>query len=411
MFGSPAARPRAYRLHQQVLGLGFAQTIAWGSSTYLPAALAQAMASDLQLAASTVFAFFSLALGMMALLGPAIGRRIDRHGGRLLLAAASLVLSMALSVLAFAHSPLVLLAGWLLLGVGMAAGLYDAVFAALVREHGPAARRAITGVTLLGGFASTLAWPLSSWLVEHADWRQACLCWAALNLLVALPLNLRYLQAAKGADQPPAVAGSTGKASAVNRRRQVILLALFSAATAFVASAMAAHLPRLLVAGGLAPAAAIAAAALFGPAQVLARIAEYLCQLRWHNDALRSARLACALHPLGASCLLLLGSTALPASLFVILHGAGNGLVSIARGVLPLHLFGAAGYGELQGRLAIAQRLMQSIAPYCLALVLEAGGHRAALLLSLTVALLAWAALLALRPEQAGSAPGEPLAE
>lgn len=381
-----------------MLALGVAQTLAWASSTYLPAVLAGPMAAELGLTPAWVFGAFSGALGLMALCGPAVGRDIDRHGGRRMLCLSNLVLAAGLIVLGLAGSAAMLAVGWALLGVGMAAGLYDAAFAALVREHGLAARGRITGITLLGGFASTLGWPLSSWLAAHWDWRVACFAWAALHLCVALPLNWRFVATVFAPFSPSTVQATDAlPAGSAGRRRQVLLVAVFGAATAFVTSAMAAHLPGLLRAVGYSAATAVAAAALLGPAQVVARLAEFTTARRFRVGALSVARFATALHPLAGT--ILLATAGLPgmAVLFSLLHGAGNGLITIAKGTLPLALFGPQGYGALQGRLAVAQRILQAAAPFCFALVLEAGGASAGLGLTVAVSLLALGALWLLR--------------
>ena len=159
----------------QVLALGIAQTVAWASSTYLAAVLAKPLAAELEINSSLVFAAFSCSLLLMALLGPLVGRYIDRHGGQRVLCLSSLILAAGLVGLGMAGGVVGLFAAWALIGIGMALGLYDAAFAALVREHGVAARAPITGITLLGGFASTIGWPLTAWLVAHWDWRTACL--------------------------------------------------------------------------------------------------------------------------------------------------------------------------------------------------------------------------------------------
>ncbi|MGB0126076.1 MAG: MFS transporter [Rhodocyclaceae bacterium] len=383
----------------QALAIGTAQIIAWGSSTYLPASIAAPMAAGLGLETSAIFAAYSGALGLMAVLGPAIGRLIDGHRGRAVLCASNLILAAGLVLLAVAPTAWAMVAGWTVIGVGMACGLYDAAFATLVREQGTAARPSITGVTLLGGFASTLAWPVTAWLVSAWNWPTACLAWAAAHLCLALPLNYFAIQPA-AAKTPPS-GGEAHRPAARGahpaKRRNFLLLAVFGAATAFVASAMSAHLPLLLGALGLAPAAAIAAAALFGPAQVMARLAEFLAATRLRTGALATARWATFLFPAGAGTLLAVGGSPLAASLFVLLHGAGNGLITIAKGVLPLALFGPQGYGVLQGRLAVVQRGMQAIAPLSFALVLERGGAATALAMTLAVASLAWVALMLIR--------------
>jgi predicted MFS family arabinose efflux permease len=182
----PMATPPRGRV---VATLGAAQILAWGSSHYLPAVLAAPMARSLGLDEPTAFAAFSVALGVTALTGPWAGRAIDRLGGRPVLMAASLVFALGLTVLGLAAHAWMLFAGWMLMGIGMGSGLYEAAFATLVRLYGAQARNAITGVTLFGGFASTVGWPLSAWLEAHWGWREACFTWAALHLLLGLPLN------------------------------------------------------------------------------------------------------------------------------------------------------------------------------------------------------------------------------
>lgn len=384
----------------QVIALGFAQMVAWASSTYLPAVLAVPMAADFGVASSWVFAAYSCALGIMASLGPAVGRVIDRQGGRRVMCAANLVLAAGLLVLGLSGQIGTMFLGWALIGIGMALGLYDAAFAALVREHGLQARGPITGITLLGGFASTLGWPVTALLVAQWDWRIACIAWAAANLLIALPLNRFFIAARDELDAPGMLeaGGAEARPNDPSRHgRNFILLAVFGAATAFVTSAMAAHLPLLLMLAGVGTTAAIAAAALLGPAQVVARLGEFLLMRKFHLNPLSTARFATALHPLAG--LAFLGLTGLPgmAMFFAVLHGAGNGLITIAKGTLTLAIFGAQGYGVLQGKLAIAQRVMQALAPFLFALVIGWGGASAGLWLTVASSLIALLALAAIR--------------
>jgi len=392
---------------KQVLALGFTQTIAWASSTYLPAILAQPIARDLGLSASSIFGAFSVALIVMALAGPPVGRWIDRRGGRGMLAWSNVVLASGLVVLGFASNTVTLFIAWCVLGVGMAMGLYDAAFAALVRLHGGAARGPITGITLIAGFASTVGWPLTAVIAEYFGWRTSAFAWAAMHLLIALPINLRCIPAPADAGRedksaPDASRGSApaGGATAPKpyRSRAFLLLALFAAMTAFVTSAMAAHLPGLLMAMGTTSVAALAAAALMGPAQVAARLLEFLAARRFRFHPLVTARLATALHPAGGVVLAFFGGAPWVASFFAVLHGAGNGMITIARGTLPLAIFGPAGYGLNQGLLAVLARGMQAAAPFVFGLVLEGWGARIAIALSVTFSLIALGALLALRP-------------
>lgn len=391
----------------QVVALGVTQTIAWASSTYLPAVLAVPVAASLGFSPTLVFAAFSCSLIINGLLSPAIGRFIDRRGGRGVLCLSNGVLALGLVLHGLASGPWSLFLAWSVLGAGMALGLYDAAFAALVRSHGLAARGPITGVTLFGGFASTIGWPATAWMAAHWDWRIACFAWAAVHVAVALPLNALFLPRAAAGPSPgvPRQEAAAAIPAEAGQRRDFFLVAVFAAATAFVTSAMAAHLPGLLALTGAGAGVAIAAAALVGPAQVLARLAEFLAARRFRTPPLWVARVATSLHPLAGFLLLALGGHPVILGGFALLHGAGNGLITIAKGTLPLALFGVAGYGARQGLLAVAQRIMQAAAPFLFGLLLEAGGLRAALAVSVGMSLLALGALFLLQGERAGD-PG-----
>lgn len=382
--------------------LGTAQTLAWASSYYLPAMLAAPMAADLGVATPTVFAAFSGAMVVSALVGPWAGLAIDRHGGRVVLAGTSLVFALGLGMLGFAQSLWTMVIAWLVIGAAMGAGLYEAAFSSLVRLYGQHARGAITGITLLAGFASTVGWPLSAWMEARFGWRNACLGWAGIHLLIGLPLNAwlptlpspaqpeRTAAAdpaqaiASASPSPVAAAGGAGYATA--------LLAFVFAATWFISTAMATHLPRMLEAAGATLAAAVAVGALVGPAQVAGRVLEFGFLRRVHP--LLSARLAALAHPAGVTVLLMAGPVAAP--LFAILHGAGNGILTIAKGTLPLVLFGAQGYGARQGWLMLPARIAQALAPLLFGLALDAWGANA-LWLSGAIGLAACGALMLLR--------------
>jgi len=371
--------------------LGSAQTLAWASSYYLPAMLATPMARDLGVTAPTVFAAFSLALLVSAALGPFAGRAIDRWGGRPVLVASNIVFALGLAGLGLAPGPTAMFAAWVLLGVGMACGLYEAAFAALVRLHGHGSRNLITGITLIAGFASTVGWPLSTLLETQVGWRGACFAWAGMHLLLGMPLNLA-LPRAGPPPSPSVVAGASApEPERAGRRRAALILAFVFAVTWFVSTAMAAHLPRLLQAGGATLAAAVAIGALVGPAQVGGRLLEF--GVLRHVHPLLSARLAALMHPVGAALLALLGAPL--AVLFAILHGAGNGILTIAKGTLPLVLFGAQGYGLRQGLLMVPARVAQASAPWLFGILLDRFGA-GALWFSSALGLAAFAAQLLL---------------
>ena len=360
-----------------VLKLGSAQTLAWASSYYLPAVLAAPIARELALPVPWVFAAFSLALVINGVLGPWAGRRIDRLGGRPVLMASNGVFVLGLLALAAAQGPWTLFAAWVVLGLAMAMGLYEAAFAALVRLYGGAARNPITGITLMAGFASTVGWPLSTLFEAQFGWRGACLVWAGLHVLIGLPLNA-WLPGLPQA-LPPAEAITAGAPAAALAeppqpiaapRGTTAALAFVFGVVMFVSTAMAAHLPSLLVAAGATPIAAVAAAALLGPAQVAGRLIEFGALRRVHP--LWSARASALLHPLGVGLLWVAGAPA--AALFVLLHGSGNGVLTIARGTLPLALFGPAGYGARQGWLMLPGRFAQAAAPIGFGALLATSG-------------------------------------
>jgi MFS family permease len=244
-----------------IIALGTTQTLAWASSYYLPAILADPIARDLGVSSNWIFAAFSASLVISALLGPRIGRQIDLVGGRPVLSMSNVVFAAGLALLGFSYSIPVMVLAWLLLGIGMTGGLYDAAFAALGRIYGNEARRSITGITLIAGFASTVGWPLSAWGLETIGWRNTCFAWAAAHILIGLPINLLMLPAVKGAKA--AVANAVKPHIPIDRT--MILLAFVFAAAWTVTGAMAAHLPRIMEAAGATTAQAVFAGALIGP--------------------------------------------------------------------------------------------------------------------------------------------------
>src|SRR3954470_21425089 len=284
-----------------ILALGTTQTLSWASSYYLPAILADPIGRDLGVSSNWIFAAFSASLVISALIGPRVGRQIDLVGGRSVLSLSNITLAAGLAVLGCSYSLPVMVVAWLLLGVGMGAGLYDAAFGALGRIYGDATRRSITGITLIAGFASTVGWPLTAWGLETIGWRNTCFAWAAAHILIGLPINWLML--------PPVAGAKAAVAAAVKPHipldRTMILLAFAFAAAWSVTGAMAAHLPRILESAGATSLQAVAAGALIGPSQVAARIFEASLLSRYHP--LLSTRIACLTHPIGAAIIGLLG--------------------------------------------------------------------------------------------------------
>jgi predicted MFS family arabinose efflux permease len=395
--------PAVDRPVRTVAALGTAQTLAWASSYYLPAMLAAPIAADLGLTTPTVFAAFSLALIFSALIGPWSGRMIDRHGGRPVLMATNVAFAAGLVVLALAHGPLTLFAAWIILGAAMGSGLYEAAFSALVFLYRQRARNAITGITLIAGFASTVGWPLTTLLEAEIGWRGACLAWAVLHIVLGVPLNASLPRAPLADPAPEAGARgrtvtSTGGDEVHRPVLAATLLAIVFALTWFISTAMAAHLPRLVQAAGASLAVAVGVGALVGPAQVGGRLLEF--GILRHVHPLLSARLAALAHPFGVVALLFLGAPA--AAVFALLHGAGNGILTIAKGTLPLVFFGPAAYGARQGWMMMPARGAQALAPFLFGVAVDRWGA-GALWLSAALGLGAFAALMLL-PGQHGPA-------
>jgi MFS family permease len=376
------------RRYPLILALGATQTLAWASSYYLPAILADPIARDLSISSNWVFAAFSASLVISAVLSPRVGRQIDLIGGRPVLSISNLTLAAGLALLGLTHSIPMLVLAWLLLGIGMGYGLYDAAFGALGRIYGEAARGPITGITLIAGFASTVGWPLTALGLEHIGWRDTCFAWAALHILIGLPLNLLMLPPVPGAK----LAAATAVKPHIPIDRTMLLIAFAFAAAWTVTGAMAAHFPRILQAAGATPVQAVAAGALIGPAQVGARIVEAGILKRYHP--LFSTRLACLTHPLGAMILAVSGGAA--ASVFAIFHGAGNGILTIARGTLPLAIFGPQNYAYRLGLIGAPSRMAQAAAPLVFSLLIDEMGSWI-LIVSSALSLAALAALWLLK--------------
>jgi MFS family permease len=377
-----------------ILALGTTQTLAWASSYYLPAILADPIARDLGVSSNWIFAAFSGSLVISAVLGPRVGRQIDLFGGRPVLTTSNLTIAAGLALLGLTTSIPVLVAAWLLLGFGMGCGLYDAAFGALGRIYGDAARRSITGITLIAGFASTVGWPLTALGLESIGWRNTCFAWALAHILIGLPINFFMLPAVKGAKAAAAVSIKP----LIPIDRTMILLAFIFAAAWTVTGAMAAHMPRILEAAGATTVQAVAAGALFGPAQVVARVIEASFLSRYHP--LLSTRLACLMHPIGAAILAVAGGGA--SSAFSTFFGFGNGILTIARGTLPLAIFGPKNYGYRLGLVGAPARMAQALAPLVFGLLIDVMGSRV-LIVSSALSLSALLALFLLRREPAAT--------
>jgi Major Facilitator Superfamily len=386
--GSTAAVPNGTNRLGLPVGMGLAQVVAWGSSYYLPAVLAGPIASDTGWPLAWVVGGLSFGLILSGLLSPRVGRAIDRHGGRPVLTLGSAILATGLVLLACSESLPAYFAAWFVMGAGMAMTLYDAAFASLGRLYGSEAKGLIAGVTLLGGLASTVCWPLSVFLMESIGWRGTCVVYAALNLFVAIPLYVFLLpHIPRLVTEPDVLLQRPGELSVApnesRRTLQVRLLALSFTLHSVLASIIAVHLLSILQNLGLALGTAVALGALVGPSQVIGRLAQLAVGWRFH--AIWTA-LAAAFLVSSSFGVLLTGNLALIV-VALAFYGAGNGIQAIVRGTLPLAIFGGKGYATLVGRLAFPRLVAQALAPTGAAIMMVGGRSVPVLTLLLLVGL------------------------
>lgn len=376
-----------------ITALGIAQILGWGTSFYFPAVLADPIVADTGWSLAWVVGGVSVGLLTAGLIAPRVGAIIERRGGRPVLAASSLLYCVGLAGIGLAPSLPVYLVSWIVVGGGMGTGLYDAVFAALGKLYGRDARGPITNLTLFGGFASTVCWPLSAFLAETYGWRTTCLIYAGLHLVVALPLQMAVMPAQASLDGRSA--GSTHPTTAPAQRRNppertlFVLLALVLSLSAGIGSVMVVSLLTFLQAKGVDFTTAVALGTLFGPAQVGARFVERLFGTRYHP--LWTMVASCGLMAAGLGLLLWLPFLAAA----VVVYAGGYGVMWIARGTVPLALFGADGFASLLGRLAFPSLISQALAPSAGALLIEHLGATLTLqvlvaLALLNVALVGW---------------------
>jgi MFS family permease len=371
LISKPVARPIP-SARVVVPALGITQILAWGSSFYLPAVLAKPISDNTGWPLTWIIAGLSLGLAVAGVISPLVGRRIHDFGGRPILIASALLLAAGLTILSLAPNLPVFIGGWAVMGLGMAAGLYDAAFSTLGRLYGFAARQHITTLTLFGGFASTACWPLSAFFLSELGWRGTCGAYAVIQILVALPI---YLLALKGPVPPlptkPTPSSSNQRADDDVARHQglFLLLAVAIMIASMLSTVISVYLLTLLQSRGLTLAAAVALGTLVGPSQVGARFIEMLVSRYHHPIWTKTASVS-----LVAIGLLLLWINIPFIPLCLCSYGAGIGLESIARATLPLSLFGAADYAPIMGRLARPSLIAQAATPAIGALLIQGLG-------------------------------------
>lgn len=367
-----------------ITALGIAQILAWGTSFYFPAVFAGPIVRDTGWSLGLVVGGTSIGLLVAGLISPQVGGLIDRHGGRPVLLSSSLFYALGLVGVGLAPNLPVFLLAWVVIGFGMGTGLYDAVFAALGRLYGSGARGPITNLTLFGGFASTICWPLSAFMIDHLGWRSACFVYAGLHLLLSLPLQMAVVRA-----QPKPSVTTSGSSDGVrpvtplaNEGLIFAILAVVLSIAAGVGSTVIVHMMLFLEARGVEFAVAVSLGTLFGPAQVGARVVERLFGNRYHPIWTMVA--SCTLMAVG---LVLLSSHFPLLVVIILLYGAGYGISWIGRGTLPLALFGPIRFPRLMGKLAFPSLIVQALAPSGGALLIEAMGANATIVVLTLLAL------------------------
>jgi predicted MFS family arabinose efflux permease len=364
-------RPIDRRLVVSALGVG--QILAWGTSFYFPAVFAPTIVADTGWSFGLVVSGTSIGLLVAGLISPKVGGLIAHRGGRPILLASSLFFAAGLVGVGLAPNLPVFLASWTVIGLGMGTGTYDAVFAALGRLYGSEARGSITNLTLFGGFASTVCWPLSAFMIEHAGWRVACLIYAAMHLLVVLPLQMAVVRRAPVQVTPTSAAAEDAKPQAPERIANegliFTLVALVLSFSAGIGSIVIVNFMIFLQARGVDYAVAVSLGTLFGPAQVGARMVERLFGAHYHP--IWTMIVSCVL--MAISLIMLLGNV--PALvLIILLYGAGFGISWIGRGTLPLALFGPVRFPRLMGKIAFPSLIVLALSPSAGAWMIEAGG-------------------------------------
>lgn len=353
-----------------ILCLGVLQIMVWGGSFFLLAVMGEPILRETGWDGHWVYGALSLGLMVSALLAPLSSRLVARYGGRRQLAASGVVVGAGLLLVANAHSLQVFLLAWVVIGVGMAIGLYEALFATLGALYAERAGRAITGITLISGFATTITWPLVAYAIDQFGWRVTCTAYALMLIVAVAPLYLWVLPAGPhGATSKPVAAATD---VSVDRRLYLLLMWIF-AFGAIIMTAVSVQLVAVLQGLGHSLATAIALSALLGPSQVASRVLQIVARKR---HPIWTALVSSVLVAVGVALVALApGATALG----LLLYGCGNGLRAIVRGLLPLALLPPAQYVALMGKMSRPSLIGQALTPLVGGYLLQQFGAMAVL--------------------------------
>ncbi|WIM12237.1 MFS transporter [Enhydrobacter sp.] len=377
------------------LGLGMTQIIGWGTTFLMPSVLGRQIGDELGMPSELVFAGITVMFGVGALFAPRIGRLMDRTGPRLVMASGSLAYALSLAVLAFCQGPIVYLLAWAGMGIASTLALNTPSSIALAQVAGPRARQAIAVLAIIGGFASTVFWPVGGALVGFFGWRGTVLIYAAMHLLVCMPIHFIALpKTAPAASHAAASPAAGGGLPAEERSRAFLLLNVTLSLGAFVFTGFIIHVIEILRGLGHPPASALFLASLIGPSQVGIRIIELVFGHRY--SFMTSAVMGSAMLPFGLGLMLIDGSNSAIALVCILAYGISNGLKAVQRATLPLALFGRGQFGAYMGRLALPQGILSASAPTVLAAVLDRFGASGALWVAFAFGTISFVAMILL---------------
>ncbi len=376
------------------IGLGLTQIVGWGTTFLMPSVLGRHIERDLGLPSEIVYGGITVMFGVGALFAPRVGRLLDRTGARSVMAVGSIFYALSLAALSFSQGLVSYLLCWAAMGIASTLALNTPASIALAQVAGARARQAIAVLAIVGGFASTVFWPVSEALELFFGWRGVLLIYAAVHLAVCAPVHLLVLpgrplvstQAGGGTVAAPPPSEQT--------RRIFLLLAIAFSCGAFIFTGFIVHAIGVMRGLGHDPASALLLASLIGPAQVAVRLVELVFGHRYSITS--STLFAAAVLPLGLGLAFLAGGNFAVALLCLVAYGIANGLKAVLRATLPLALFGRAQFGTYLGRLALPQGIVSAAAPPVLAAVMANYGAEGVLAVTFIVAMVAFAATVML---------------
>ncbi|WP_171406161.1 MFS transporter [Acinetobacter baylyi] len=377
--------------------MGFTQILAWSSTFYLPAVLANLIAKDTRWSLTLVIAGLSWGFIVTGICSPKVGRFIELFGGRKALSISSVYFAIGLLCLGLSSHLLVYYFAWTMLGIGMAFGLYDAAFSTIGRLLGQDAKTAIVGVTLLGGLASTIGWALIVFLEGLYGWRITCFILALFHLLLGLPLH--YFLLPREEQSTEAYAKELNSQINLHKEgnRLFMLVAVILTVQSFVVATISVHLLSMLKTIGFSVSTALAIGMMIGPAQIIARLLEFSLFKNLHPSW--SSRVGVLISFFGIIFLFTDGYVL--ALLGAALYGAGNGILTIIRGTLPLALFGQEGYATRMGLLGRPIMIALAFGPLISAFILEKWGINTLLMILIVLVFIALLGTLKLPVHQA----------